>query len=46
MALKTAEDVVSGEASVIEQAIQDLSGVQPDSMKPQSKPVVIPIKKF
>jgi hypothetical protein len=38
---KAAEDVVVGEVRVVEDAVKDLSGVQP-----QSRPVIVPIKKF
>jgi hypothetical protein len=36
---KAAEDVVVGEVKVVEEAVNDLSGVQ-------SNPVVVPVKKF
>jgi hypothetical protein len=32
MAMKTTEDIVSGELSVIEQAVQDMTGVQKPSV--------------
>jgi len=32
MAIKTAEDIVTGEISVVEQAIQDLTNIQPSSV--------------